>query len=206
MPLFLVRHGSTKLNQGDSDTQAGHFRGWVDEPLSPNGEKAAQATGNWFKNKKVSLVVTSDLARARDTAHAIGKTAGAPVIEDPRLRPWNIGDLSGQKITPQRLKLSERLQKESPEEPAPGGESYNQFLERYGSVLQELVQASSNHTVVAVAHHRNALAASHLVHGTPTRTKGPPEPGGVIQLTAKGIKQVYTPASERRIADPNSNS
>ena len=204
----MVRHGSTQLNAGDPSDPTAYFRGWTDAPMSPHGHAVTEQTAGYFKDKKVGHIVTSDLPRAVETAAKIHQATGAPVTADPRLRPWNVGQMTGQKITPALLKLSEDLQKKRPNEPAPGGESYNDFLKRYAGGLKDLLHRASTDTVVAVAHHRNAMALDSLLYGKKTRSKGPPEPGEAVQVTPQGAKRAFLPPKQRgkKESAPNATS
>jgi broad specificity phosphatase PhoE len=51
--------------------------------------------------------------------------------------------------------------------PAPGGESFLQFCDRYSRKLEELLDIAERSTehIVAVTHVRNLLAAPVLLHG-----------------------------------------
>lgn len=206
MTLWMVRHASTALNAGDPTDPRDMFRGWVDEPLSPFGMKTGQKTANWFKGKPIDAIYSSDLTRARQMADMIGKSTGVPVQSTPLLRPWNIGNLSGQVITPELLKLSEEHQTKMPDTPLPGGESYNQFQQRYSQILNPILQEAQTKNVVVVAHHRNALALSSMLYGQPTAVKGPPDPGGVVQVTKAGIRPIYTPAEQEKVYNQHTTS
>ncbi len=204
----MARHASTNLNAGDPADPKAYFRGWVDAPLSDHGQQVTDQTAQFFKDKQVGHIVTSDMLRAKQTAAKIHEQTGAPVTEDPRLRPWNIGALSGQEITPDRLKLSHDLQTKRPNDAAPGGESYNAFLHRYAGGLNDLLHRSSTDTVVAVIHHRNAMALDSLLYGKKTRVSGPPEPGEVIKVTPNGTKPAYMPPKQvgKKESAPNATS
>lgn len=62
MMLYIVRHGETRLNE------LGCLQGWVDEPLNENGRSLAKITGEAFKTVYFDKIITSPLARAKETA------------------------------------------------------------------------------------------------------------------------------------------
>lgn len=195
MALLLVRHGSSVLNAGDPADPRDMFRGWATVPLSDFGRKTIAQTAGWFKGLPIDQIVSSDLPRAAETAQMISQTTGAPVKLDPRLRPLNIGNLTGQVITPENKKILDQAHKDW-DMPILGGESYRDFINRYTSILPELLQAGQKANVVMVTHHRNLLALPHLMFGQELKTKGPPGPGGVMALTQKGLQPLFSPPAE----------
>lgn len=192
MALIFVRHGSSELNAGDPADPTDKFRGWADVPLSDFGRKTVAQTASWLQHIPVNQIISSDLPRSVETAQMIGQTTKAPVNIDPRLRPLNVGVLTGQTITDEGKKLLEESHKNK-DMMIPGGESYNDFINRYTSILPELLQAGQTQNIVVVTHHRNLLALPHLFFGQELKTKGPPEPGGAMALTQKGLYPLYTP-------------
>lgn len=65
LELYFVRHGETLFNTMDK------LQGWADSPLTENGIKIAQQTGQWLANTSFQSVYTSDMKRAIDTANYI---------------------------------------------------------------------------------------------------------------------------------------
>jgi broad specificity phosphatase PhoE len=203
MALLFLRHGSTGANSGDSDPSSGfgtkdYFRGWSNVPLSPKGNATMTQTAQWFSKNgiKVDGIVSSDMSRAVQSAQILSQATGASIQSDPRLRPLNVGKLTGQEITPELLKILDDAHKNR-DNPIPGGESYNQFLDRYKSVLPELLQQGQGKNIVAVTHHRNLLALPHIFFGqAEPQAKGPPVPGGVMALGQKGLHTLFEPPGE----------
>jgi phosphohistidine phosphatase len=83
MRLLLLRHGIAE--------DAGPATGHRDEPraLTPEGvaRMRAQARGMAVLGVGADALVTSPLARCRQTADIVAAAIGAPVGEDSRLRP-----------------------------------------------------------------------------------------------------------------------
>lgn len=195
MALIFVRHASSELNAGDPADPRDMFRGWSPVPLSKFGQKQMLKTANWLKQIPVSQIIASDLPRAAQSAQMIGQATGAKVNLDQRLRPLNVGQLTGQVITSELGKLLDQAH-EQRDNPIPGGESYNDFINRYKSILPELLQSSQQGNTVVVTHHRNLLALPEIFFGQKAKTQGPPDPGGVMVLGQKGLKSVFTPPSQ----------
>jgi phosphohistidine phosphatase SixA len=74
--LFLVRHAHS--DPGEPDEL---------RPLSERGRKEARALGKRLAAAKPELVLASPLLRARETAAAVAKAAGADLRVDDRLAP-----------------------------------------------------------------------------------------------------------------------
>jgi broad specificity phosphatase PhoE len=87
--IAFVRHGQTAVNAG------GRLQGRLDAPLSELGLAQARALGSLFANERVTRVLTSPLARARDTAHEIAIRHDLPVEVDERLIELDYGDWDG---------------------------------------------------------------------------------------------------------------
>lgn len=70
--FYFVRHGESESNAD------GRIQGHTDSPLSELGRSHAQAAARWLTDKGIDTVLTSPLSRARQTATAISRHAGAP--------------------------------------------------------------------------------------------------------------------------------
>ena len=81
MRLILVRHAHA--DPGDPDEL---------RPLSPRGREEARALGERLAAEQPELVLASPLLRARETAAAIAKAAGAELRIDERLAPGAAAD------------------------------------------------------------------------------------------------------------------
>jgi broad specificity phosphatase PhoE len=160
--LILIRHGHTSLNlSGDHE----RLRGWLDVPLDDQGLREAEQTATRVARFGITAIYSSDLTRAIQTSVSVSRATGAPLIPAGDLRPWNLGSFAGQLV--HELVPFLDLLKGRPEIPAPGGESWNQFYERYAKRLLALMAlaANSGQTIAAVTHVRNFLAAPTVIHG-----------------------------------------
>jgi broad specificity phosphatase PhoE len=199
--LILVRHGKTVLNSVDREER---LRGWMDIPLDQQGLQEAEETAERLAQHPVTHIYSSDLHRARQTAEAVVKMTTAPVVHTSELRPWNLGTLAGQRVK-DILPILQQLELE-PDMPAPGGESFVDFCERYSAKLKELLDIASRTTgcIVAVTHVRNLLAAPVLLHGGDRRhipVKGGPKTGSLVWVEKQG-KEWHLRVDEAPVADP----
>lgn len=83
--VVLLRHGRTAHNAD------GRIQGQLDVELDEVGLAQAQALGTVFAASPPSVVVSSDLARARETARAVCEHVGLPLQLDARLRETHFG-------------------------------------------------------------------------------------------------------------------
>src|SRR5438552_51383 len=165
--LLLLRHGQSQWNLEN------RFTGWIDVPLSANGEAEARAAGEKLRGRRIDRLFTSDLKRAIDTARLALESAGIgplPSERDAALNERMYGDLQGldkaeaaTRFGVDQVKLWRRSYDVKP----PGGESLADTAARVlpyweSHILPDLM-AGKNVLVVA---HGNSLRAlvMHLDH------------------------------------------
>lgn len=89
--LYFVRHGRTLFNDRKL------IQGWVDSPLTPEGEAQADRVGRYFKRLGVTFThaYASTLARTHQT---IERITDMPYERDPDLREWGFGEYEAERI------------------------------------------------------------------------------------------------------------
>jgi 2,3-bisphosphoglycerate-dependent phosphoglycerate mutase len=90
--LALVRHGQSLWNKQN------RFTGWVDVPLTEQGEAEARRAGELLRELRFDVAYTSSLIRAQETLRIIVEVAGfegLPIIRDQALNERHYGDLQG---------------------------------------------------------------------------------------------------------------
>ncbi len=139
--LLLVRHGETPLN-------AARVMQPPDTPLSSRGLQQAQAVACRLRNETLGELWSSDLPRAWQTAEAIARACGRPVLAQPRLHERNFGDLRGRPYD--SLGFDPLAMLEAP----PGGESVREFEARIDEAFDAAVSAAQTggSTLVLVTH------------------------------------------------------
>jgi glucosyl-3-phosphoglycerate phosphatase len=146
--LLLWRHGRTEWNA------SGRFQGQLDPPLDEKGRRQAALAAPYVASglaPEDTVVVSSDLARAAETARALSGLLGVEIRLDERLREHGMGSWEG--LT--RAEVADRF----PEQYADwtvgrpvrgrGGEEPAAVAER---ALEALVDLPAAGTAVVVTH------------------------------------------------------
>jgi probable phosphoglycerate mutase len=175
--LWIVRHGESAGNVARRQAlESGHHRIEIatrdmDVPLSPLGERQAEALGRWFGGnaEPVDVVLSSPYLRACRTAEVVARVAGwnAPIVADERLREKEFGiidALTAEGILSQhpdqagfRKSLGKFYHR------APGGESWCDVILRLRSVADTLRLEYSDCRVIIVCHTVVVLCFRYLL-------------------------------------------
>jgi alpha-ribazole phosphatase len=159
--LFLVRHG-------EPEGAFGRAIGHTDLPLSAAGTAAVRTLVKSVSEVRGAEVVTSDLARARDTALLLATALGTPpehVRLEPRLREIHFGGWDGQRWADIQQHDAARLDAWMSawvERDAPDGEGYGHVRARVTEWLHTLHGRTADVVVVAHAGSIRALLG-HLL-------------------------------------------
>jgi broad specificity phosphatase PhoE len=149
--LVVVRHGVTDWNR------EGRFQGHLDPPLSDAGRHEARLVAERIGADPDLLparIVSSSLARAVETAEAIGAVTGVAVEPDPRLIEIGQGDWEGR--THAELEVSDADRYRAWREASgirqpPGGEPIAAATDRVAALLADLRSAEPS-TICLVSH------------------------------------------------------
>ena len=153
MKVYLVRHGETPLN-------AARVLQHPDTPLSERGAAQAERVAQRLAGCGVAAILTSDYARARATAEAIGAATGAPIETEPLLRERNFGVHRGDAYDALETDIF------APDYAPPGGESVPAFEARAGDAWAAVRAAAAGASgPIAVVSHGlvcRTIARDHL--------------------------------------------
>lgn len=158
--FFLVRHGATRMNKTNA-VSVDRERGWSDVPLTPKGRAEAQQAGVKLRGKGIAHVSASNLARAAETATIIGHHIGVKPHLEHDLRPWNLGDLTGHAMDQVQPQM-EDYARNRPNDPVPGGESFNRFKARSLRAVAKHIRGAKQNKSLLVSHHRVERLLSSL--------------------------------------------
>ncbi|HEX7125203.1 MAG TPA: histidine phosphatase family protein [Thermodesulfobacteriota bacterium] len=146
--IWLVRHGETAWSR------SGRHTGRTDVPLTPSGEEQALAIGRRLAGRPFALVLTSPLARARETCRLAGYGTAAVVTDD--LREWDYGRYEGRR--------TDEIRQEVPgwsiwTDGVPGGETVDEVGDRARRVIDRALAAGGDVALFAHGHVLRVLAA-----------------------------------------------
>ncbi len=165
---FLVRHGETDWNKEE------RALGQADIPLNAEGLRQIKIAADQFRDKKIDLIISSDLSRCRATAEAIREITNAEIIIDKEMRERFEGETEGMLIKDRDAIHGATF--ESYEGKVAGGESFKDLEER---VLRAFAKHSKAHR------HRNIVIVSHA---------------GPIKAILKNLKNLdFSKARSRRL-------
>jgi probable phosphoglycerate mutase len=131
MAIFVVRHGETELN-------AARVIQMPTTPLSARGRRQAERLAERLLPLGIARILTSDYARAVETADAIAARTRAPVAIDPLLRERDFGDIRG---TPYHHLGRDPF---APDYHPPNGESWPMFHERVAAAWAMVARVAAD--------------------------------------------------------------
>ncbi len=147
--ITAVRHGETAWNV---DTR---IQGQLDIGLNAKGQWQAEQAALALAGEDISVVYSSDLWRAYDTALSIAKPHGLVVQTDEGLRERGFGEFQGKTFADIEIALPEQSllwRKRVPDFAPPGGESLLHLRQRVLQCVQALAQRHEGQHIAIVSH------------------------------------------------------
>ena len=151
--LWIVRHAETQWSASGRHTST------TDVPLTEAGRAAARTLAPALARHRFALVLTSPMARARDTAAAAGF---ADAVVDADLREWDYGDLEGLTSAEIRARGGEFDGWTIWSGPVPGGEDIDAVAGRARRVLDRVSDAGGAVLCFGHGHSLRVLVAVAL--------------------------------------------
>lgn len=182
--LVVVRHGESTWNAQR------RIQGQSGEGLSERGRVQAAATADWVRASfPDAAVVSSDLARAEETAAPVAAALGVPHDRYESLRERHFGDWQGIRV--------EDLDTQDPDRTARwragvdvigevGGEYDGDFRERVRTALLDMADRHAGGTVVVTTHGGVIWHGLHALLDLPIPTLGPVDNACVNVLSLIG--------------------
>lgn len=145
--IVMWRHGQTRWNVEQ------RFQGHTDIPLDETGVVQAERAASLLASLRPSLIVSSHLRRAQDTAAALGGLAGLDVLVDKDLRERGGGEWEG--LT--RAEIAAGWPVQYAEWEAPGGESVTDVADRVAAATRRWVGRLEDGGLLVIASHGAAI-------------------------------------------------
>ncbi len=142
MKIYLIRHGETDANKKKS------LQGRMDISLNEYGRELAKITAEGLKDINFDYIFTSPLKRARETAEIIRGNRKTAIIERDEILEISFGEYEGLCFSKDNFTIPDPefmnfFTKPECYKTAPGGESFEEVLERTGAFLQELLMSEA---------------------------------------------------------------
>jgi probable phosphoglycerate mutase len=147
--IVAVRHGETAWNV------EARLQGQLDVALNYNGLGQARRLAEALADDAPDVIVSSDLARARDAAQAVAERTGLPLATDPGLRERHFGIFQGHSYAEVEQRWpgeSARWRRREPGYGPEGGETLQTFYERSVAAATRLARAYPGRTLLLVTH------------------------------------------------------
>ena len=166
--IFLIRHGETTL------TPLKKFSG--DGPLNPEltntgleqAEKVAQAVAKF----KPEVIIASPLRRTTQTAEALSRITGLPIVFEAIWIECSFGIWDGLSIDEVKEKYPADYQAwiSSTGFAPPQGESYDNVALRVDAALDQIADKYPGQRVVVITHNGTIKSAAKVVVGAPAQS------------------------------------
>ncbi|MEI6228956.1 MAG: histidine phosphatase family protein [Candidatus Saccharibacteria bacterium] len=157
MKVYFVRHGQTDANAAMSNGQSVQE---LDAPLNATGIEQAAAVAEQLKDVKFDIVISSPLKRALQTAEAVNKYHGLPIILEDSVRERKAGKWIGLNIWNDLFDFDKNIQPVD-------GESLHDFFDRTQGYFEKLKTEYPDKTVLIVSHGGVQHALYALANGIP---------------------------------------
>jgi phosphoserine phosphatase len=159
--ILLVRHGETEWNRTH------RFQGRSNTPLNETGIRQADAVAVMLKDESLTVVYSSPLSRALDTARRIKAYHPQPLlIEEPGFIEMDLGEFDGMEAR-EWARQNPDFMKSWWENPGklkmPGGESLEEVQERAVRTLNRIVDGLPQNSSILICSH-NFVILSLLCH------------------------------------------
>lgn len=136
--VWLARHGESDWNA------AKRFQGRSDRPLTPLGRQQAKALASELaSSSSLSVIYTSPLRRALETAAVVGEQVGLEPVPDDDLREVDVGSWTGLSRAEVEARYPDAFERW-----LDGGEGWDDgesYAEMSARVLAALVRISGSH-------------------------------------------------------------
>lgn len=146
---YLMRHGQAFSN---TKSVVSSWPELFENPLTEEGVATVQKAADFFKDilqkqdRKLDLIITSDLLRTRQTAEIVANVLNVPVESDTRLREIDFGLKNGASIAELDIKFKKGVDDDSQRE------SYQEVLARVEDLMKSLEAQYNGKTILLVSH------------------------------------------------------
>lgn len=170
--LYFVRHGQSAGNA------EGRFGGHSPTPLSELGRHQAELTAQALSKEKISVIYSSDLFRAVETAKPLANLLNLEIYATPNFRERHVGVLEGLTFDEARKEYPKdyyALVHRKLAHVITNGESYSQLLDRTTNFLYEILRDNYGQRIAIFSHTGTiCFLTLYLLGAITPRTKNAP--------------------------------
>lgn len=150
MNIYLVRHG--ELYWKDNIKKC---IGITDIKLNEEGIKKAKLAGDFFKDKNINKIYTSNLSRCKQTAEIISSILNVTYHIENKLTEVNMGIWENKSFDYIKMKYPQEYKSRGSNISTfriEGGETFQECYERSNHILQKLTKENYNNNIVIISH------------------------------------------------------
>lgn len=149
--FYFLRHGETDWNVQR------RMQGHTDIPLNATGRRQATEVVTILKNHPIDRIITSNLARAHETAQIINRVLKKPIDIDEDLKERHYGVLEGKTLDDlqafREMRKFDGMPLEENGHPcAPQGETYADFKNRTTLAMTRYLHDHASENILFVSH------------------------------------------------------
>ena len=145
--ILLARHGETDWNAER------RWQGHADRPLNARGREQARALADRLDGTPLTVVYSSDLERARETAAVVAERRVIPHEVSRDLREVDVGSWSGMTKSDAEIRDPEGFRRWQNGRPGwTDGESYEEMSERVLGAIRQIAADHPDEPALVVAH------------------------------------------------------
>ena len=170
MRLYVVRHGETMENANNC------LVGRINSSLTEKGKEQAKQVSNYFKNKKIDLIVSSPLDRCKETAQIISNNL--PIIYSDKLLGRDHGEFTGKPRDSINFDEYWNYKKNIQYEKA---ESVKDLYNRVATLIDDLKEKYKDKNIIIVTH-------SGIMRVLYYYFKGIPDDGVLSEITIRNCE------------------
>lgn len=147
--VYLIRHAESTAN-------VAHIcAGSLNVALTKKGRMQAEKLSEYFENKHIDAIYSSDLKRAMETALPTANKKGLTLNTTPLLREAYNGDWEGKFVEdvietyPEEWNYWKKMMGDSK---APNGETRDEARDRMRDTIEKIAEENDGKTIVIVSH------------------------------------------------------
>lgn len=151
MNLYFARHGESEANIQNVISN----RGWQ-HPLTLNGRQQAALLAEHLKDAGLAGIFCSPIQRAVETAQIVGALLQVPVARADALREFDCGVMEGRSDDEAWFEIGHAIrmwfENDDLDYRIPEGESFREVRERFGVLVNKLIEVGGDHSYLLVSH------------------------------------------------------